>query len=66
MAPAGVPKREPRRAQERERVREAADFCADLLSGGWQDPQLVGQSSGVFSVLESRIDGEGGACDHRE
>jgi ribosomal protein L18E len=25
-----------RRAQERERVKEAADFCADSLSGGWQ------------------------------
>jgi hypothetical protein len=32
VAPAGVPKREPRRAEERARVREAADFCADLLS----------------------------------
>jgi hypothetical protein len=28
--------------------------------------KIRSQSSGVFSVLASRIDGEGGACDHRE
>jgi hypothetical protein len=26
-----------RRTQERDRVRQAAEFCADTLSGGWQE-----------------------------
>lgn len=33
QAPASLP---PRRVQERERVKEAVEFCADSLSDGWQ------------------------------